>query len=399
MSHQTMNIANPEDLGFSAERLTRIDDYMHRYVNEGKAACFVTLVARKGEIAYFDKFGYQDIETKQPVELDTIFRIYSMTKPITSVGLMMLYEMGLVRLEDPVSRYIPEFKDLKVLGPNGQFETMKKEVTVHMLMTHTAGLCYAEYEPTVLAKYYLDPVIWDHESTLEQFTQRIVKLPHLYQPGEKWHYSIATDVVARLIEVIADIPIADYFEERILNPLGMVDTAFSVPSEKLDRFAKLYGPVGDNLLATIGEQIGGCYTDPKLHSGGHGLVSTAQDYLRFAQLVLNGGSLDGVRLLGTRTIKYMTLNHLDSGLMPIVMGDVPWPGVGFGLGFSVVMDPAQAETISSVGTIGWGGAASTNFWIDPKEEIIGILLTQIWPSYTYPTTNDFRTTVYQALIN
>ena len=309
----------------------------------------------------------------------------------------MLFEKGLVRLEDRVTQYIPEFRDLKVLGPDGRLEPLEKEITVHMLMTHTAGLSYAESEPPLIAKYYLDPYIWDYQSTLEQFVQRIVTLPQLYQPGEIWHYSFATDVVGRLIEIIAEVTLAEFFEEQIFKPLGMVDTSFSVPNEKKDRFAGLYGPDGENLLATIDEKIGDVYSDPKLHCGGHGLVSTAQDYFKFAQMVLDKGEYEGVRLVAPRTIEHMTRNHLKPELLPWVM-DVPWPGMGYGLGFSVFMDPAQAETMSSVGSIGWGGAASTNFWIDPAEEIIGILLMQLWPSYTYPTSNDFRTAVYQALV-
>ena len=389
-------ISEPEKMGFSTERLVRVNEFMERYVSEGKVAGFVTLVARRNEVIYFNKFGYQDVVNKISMELDTIFRIYSMTKPITSVALMMLHEQGLVRLEDNVSKYIPDFSDLKIVGSDGQLEPLEKEITVHMLMTHTAGLSYAENEQ-VLAKYYLEPYIWNHESTLEQFIEQIVELPQLYQPGEKWHYSMATDVVGRLIEILADTPIADFFEEKLFKPLGMIDTGYSVPEEKLNRFAVLYGPEGDDLLATIDEKTRGVYSDPKLHCGGHGLVSTAQDYLNFAQMVLNKGEFDGVRFLGPRTVEYMSRNHLRPELLPWVM-DVPWLGMGFGLGFSVVMDPAQAETMSSAGTIGWGGAASTNFWIDPAEEIIGILLLQLWPSYTYPTTNDFRTAVYQALI-
>jgi CubicO group peptidase (beta-lactamase class C family) len=391
------DLSKPEDLGFSPERLGRVNDFMERYVNDGKVAGFVTLIARQGKVLYFDKHGYQDVEAKTPMSLDTIFRIYSMTKPITSVALMMLFEKGLVRLEDPVSKFIPEFSNIQVLGSDGKLESLKEEITVHMLLTHTAGLSYAEEELPLIAKYYLELDIWDHESTLEQFVQRIVALPHLHQPGEKWHYSMATDVVGRLIEIIAGVSLAEFFEEQIFKPLGMEDTAFSVPPEKHDRFAELYGPKGGNPLAVIDEKTGGVFSDPKLYCGGQGLVSTARDYFKFAQMLLNKGEFDGVRFLGPRTVEYMTRNHLRPELLPWVM-DVPWPGMGFGLGFSVVMDPAQAETMSSAGTIGWGGAASTNFWIDPAEEIIGILLLQLWPSYTYPTTNDFRTAVYQALI-
>jgi CubicO group peptidase (beta-lactamase class C family) len=393
-----MDIHEPEAMGFSSERLQRVDEYMQRYVDEGKAAGFVTLVARRGKVVYFEKCGQQNIEKKIPMALDTIFRIYSMTKPVTSIALMMLFEAGLIRLEDPVTRFIPEFKEMKVLGQDGQIELLKQDITVRMLLTHTAGLCYAEPELPELFKYYEDQNIWDPELTLEQFVERILKLPHLCQPDTKWHYSLATDVVGRLVEIVAGMSLAEFFETNIFNPLGMVDTGFSVPAGNKARFAELYGPIGDELLAVIEEKVGGVYTDPKLHCGGHGLVSTAEDYFKFSQMILNGGEYDGKRLIGSKTIDLMSRNHLKPEFLPWVM-DFPWPGMGFGLGFSVVMDPAQAETLSSVGTIGWGGMASTNFWIDPTEEIIGVLLTQIYPGYTYPTTNDFRTAVYQALID
>jgi CubicO group peptidase (beta-lactamase class C family) len=392
-----MKVSTPEELGFSSERLTRINKYMERYVNAGKAAGFVTLVARRGEIVYFDKFGYQNAETKTPMALDSIFRIYSMTKPITSVAFMMLFERGLVRLEDPVTKFIPEFKDLKILGPHGQLEPIQREITLHMLLTHTAGLCYAEWESPVLGKYYIDADIWSPKRTLKEFVHKITTLPHVYHPDEKWHYSMATDVIGHVIEIVADMPIADYFEEEIIKPLGMSDTAFHVPRGKEPRFAELYGPKDDDPLAVISEKEGGEYANPVAHFPGHGLVSTAEDYFRFSQMVLNKGEFNGIRLLAPRTIEYMTLDHLRPDLLPMVM-EAPWFGMGFGLGFSVVKDPALAETMSSPGTHGWGGAASTNFWIDPLKEIIGILLLQLWPSYTYPTTNDFRTAVYQALI-
>jgi CubicO group peptidase (beta-lactamase class C family) len=392
-----IKLHKPESVGFSTERLVRINEYMQRYVDEGKAAGFVTLIARHGKVIYLDKHGQQNIEQGTPMGLDTIFRIYSMTKPVTSVALMMLFEEGLVRLEDPVSTFISEFKDLKILGADKKLENLNSEITVHMLLTHTAGLCYAESEPPPLAKYYMEPNIWDHTLTLEQFVDQIVKLPHFCQPDEEWHYSLATDVIGRLIEIISGLSLAEFFEKKIFEPLGMIDTAFSVPSEKEPRLAELYGPVGDGLLAKIGEKVGGVYSNPKLFSGGHGLVSTVEDYFKFAQMILNGGEYDGVRLISPRTIDLMRRNHLEPRMLPWIM-DVPWPGMGFGLGFSVVMDPAQAETMVSIGSIAWGGMASTNFWVDFEQEIVGILLTQIWPSYTYPTTNDFRTAVYQALV-
>lgn len=393
------NKITSKQVGFSSRRLNRINDFMKSYVDDGKAAGFVTLVARRGKIACFDKYGYQDIQAKIPMEYDTIFRIYSMSKPIASVAFMMLFEKGLVRLEDPVSKYIPEFKDIKILCARGRLEPIRNEITVHMLMTHTAGLCYAEWEAPVLAKYYLEPFIWDPDQTLEEFISKITNLPHAYHPGEKWYYSMATDVIGRLIEIIADMPLADYLEEKLFNPLGMPDTAFTVPETKEQRLAALYGPIEDNLLGIIDDSVGGVYDNPKLHCAGHGLVSTAEDYFNFSQFVLNKGEYEGVRLLSPRTIEFMTMNHLRPDYLPMAMDKEPLYGMGFGLGFSVVMDPALAMTMSSAGTIGWGGAASTNFWIDPVEEIIGILMVQLLPSGTYPTTNDFRTAVYQALID
>lgn len=293
---------------------------MNRYVDDGMVAGFVTLVARRGEIIYFDKLGYQDVEMKIPMALDTIFRIYSMTKPITSVALMMLFEKGLVRLEDTVAKYIPEFNSIKILGPQGKFKPIRNEITIHMLMTHTAGLCYAEWESPVLARYYLEPFIWDPDQTLEEFVKKITSFPHIYHPGEKWHYSMATDVVGRLIEIISNMPLADFFEEKIFNPLTMVDTAFSVTEEKSKRFAAMYGTVEENPLTIIDEHVGGClYSNHKLHCDGHGLVSTATDYFKFTQMVLNKGAFEGVRLLGPRTIEYMTMNHLRNDLLSIVM--------------------------------------------------------------------------------
>ncbi len=393
-----MKVAAPEKLGFSSERLSRINDMTRRYIVEGKVAGFVTLVARRGQVVHFEKAGYQDLAAKTPMALDTIFRIYSMTKPITSVAFMMLFEQGLVRLEDPVTRFIPEFKNLKILGPNGQLEPPRCEITLHMLMTHTAGLCYAEWEMPVLAKYYIDADVWNPTQTLGEFVQAIITMPHVHHPGEKWHYSMATDAVGHIVEIVADMPIADFFEEKIFKPLGMTDTAFNIPPEKQPRAATVYGPIGDEPLALLDVQITGAYANPTLHCPGHGLVSTAEDYLKFAQMVLNKGEFDGTRLLSPKTIAFMTRNHLQPHFIPIAMEGIPWYGMGFGLGFGVVMDAALAGTMVSDGSHGWGGAASTHFWIDPAEEVIGILLLQVWPSGTYPTTNDFRTAVYQALL-
>jgi len=394
-----MKTSTPEELGFSSERLDRIGTVMQRYLDEGKLAGIVTLVARRGRVVHFARFGYQDIEAGKPMEFDTLFRIYSMTKPITSVALMMLFEQGLVRLADPVSRFIPEFKDIKVLGPNGQLLDPVREVTIHDLLTHTSGLSYGDFEdPSPGEAYAQSNLFFRSDITNQELVRGLAALPLLFQPGTMWHYSAATDVLGHVIELISDMSLGDFFKQKIFDPLGMVDTAFRVPAEKVARFATLYGLTEDDPLGLIGDDIGGDYFNPRLESGGGGLVSTAADYLRFAQMVLNKGELDGVRLLAPKTVELMTTNHLPPALLPMVLSE-PMPGLGFGLGFSVLMDLAQAGIIGSVGSHGWGGWATTRFWVDPQEQLVGIFLTQYIPSDTYLVADDFRTLVYQALVD
>lgn len=394
-----MKITAPEEFGFSPDRLKRIDAVMQRYVDQKTLAGIVTLVARRGGIVHFEKFGFQDIETRKPMELDTIFRIYSMTKPITSVALMMLFEHALVRLTDPLSKFIPRFKKVKVFVNEGKLADLEREITIHDLLTHTAGLSYGDDEDSPVDGLYREADLFNGGITLGEMIRRIADLPLANQPGQVWRYSVATDVVGYLIEVISDMSLAEFLDEKIFRPLGMEDTAFSVSPDKIDRFATLYGKTGKGALEVIDTATGGDYINVRLYSGGHGLVSTTADYLRFAQLVLDKGELDGVRLLGPRTMELMTTNHLPSALMPIAMGEEQMPGFGFGLGFSVMMDVAQSGMMGSVGLHGWGGWANTHFWVDPQEQLIGILMLQYVPSRTYPVTNDFRTLVYQALID
>lgn len=322
-----------------------------------------------------------------------------MTKPIASVALMMLFEQGLVRLTDPVTRFIPEFKKVKVIEQGGTLVDPIREITIHDLLTHTSGLSYGDFEdPSPGEIFAKSDVSFRSDITNQELVRRIADLPLLSQPGERWHYSLATDVIGYLIEVIADMSLGDFLTTRILSPLGMEDTSFTVSPEKIDRFATLYGLTENNPLDLLDPSFGGDYLTNRLQSGGGGLVSTAADYLRFAQLVLNRGELDGVRLLGRKTIELMTTNHLPHALLPMMMEE-PLPGLGFGLGFSVLMDVAPAGVLGSVGNHGWGGWASTNFWVDPMERIIGILLPQYIPSGTYPLTEDFRVLVYQALVD
>jgi len=397
-----MRIENPEKFGFSPQRLQRISPIMQRYIDDGKIAGFALLAARRGNIVFCDTLGYQDIESQTPMAIDTIFRIYSMTKPITGVALMTLFEQGLIHLEDPVSKFVPEFSKVRVIGKDEKFENLKTDITVHHLLTHTAGISYAELEEPSLAKFVSEIDIWNPKITLKEMVGQIAKLPLLYQPGEKWHYSLATDVLGHIIEIISEKSVADYFDEIIFQPLGMKDTSFSVPEDKKSRFATLYGQTkkNPNPLGLIDEETGGVYDNPTLHCPGHGLVSTIDDYFKFAQLILNKGELNGLRLLSPKTVEFMTTNHLPSKLVPIEMEGKYWQGmgIGFGLCFSVLMDNALNGTMISNGSHGWGGWASTKFWVDPVEKIIGIMMLQSIPSYTYPIVNDFRTAVYQALI-
>jgi CubicO group peptidase (beta-lactamase class C family) len=394
-----MEIKTAEEVGFSAERLERINFKMQRYIDEGKVAGIVTLVARRGHVAHFGKFGFQDLQIEKPMGLDTIFRIYSMTKPITSVAAMILYEQGLFHMNDPISKFIPDFKNVKVLARDGRLEDPKRDITIHDLMTHTAGLSYAVEVDSLVDRAYLEAEIWDPKIDNREFVRRIASLPLRFHPGQSWYYSVATDVIGHLVEILADKPLPEFFEERIFQPIAMVDTSFSIQPEKVDRFATLYGLTEEGPLEIIEKAVGGEYFDVKVFYGGSGLVSTAEDYLRFSQLILNKGTLDGVRLLGRKTVEWMTMNHLPQGLLKIIPAQDLMPGFGFGIGFSIVVDLPQSAMLGSVGSHGWGGWASTHFWIDPTEEIIGILMLQYIPSGTYPIHMDIRTLTYQALID
>ena len=399
-----MKSVKPEKVGFSSERLGRINTVMQRYVEEQKAAGFVTLIARRGQVVHFEKCGMAEIETDKPMALDTIFRIYSMTKPMTSVAVLMLMEEGLLRLDDPVARYIPAFKDVKVLDSNGtwgaQFVDPIRPITIHDLLTHTAGLSYG-FEP----HHYIDTLytkLWEKlgknpQLTLQNWIEEIAQIPLVYQPGTRYRYSVATDVLGYLVEVVAGLPFANFLQQRIFAPLGMPDTSFFVPQEKLARFAATYGPNPQGGLSVVdAAQTSDYLRAERRASGGGGLVSTTGDYLRFAQMLLNKGELDGVRLLGRKTVERMTTDSLPLG---VSLDNDPSRGVGFGLGVSVLNDLGKSKVLGSVGNYGWGGAANTNFWIDPKEELIGILMLQFMPPDTYPVIIDFRNLTYQALVD
>jgi CubicO group peptidase (beta-lactamase class C family) len=398
-----MNTANPEQLGFSSERLLRINSLMNRYVESGKLAGIETCVVRHGKVVHRETFGYQNLETKTPMSKDSIFRIYSMTKPIASVALMMLYEEALFNLTDQVSQYIPAFQDVKVWSADGALEAPVRPMTVQDLLRHTAGLSYGGYaeSQSPVDKLYDEADLFNPKITNTEQTERIASLPLMFHPGEKWHYSVATDVVGYLVELLSDKPLGDFMQEKIFSPLGMVDTAFEIDPSKLSRFCTLYGKTSDTEFGVLDLPESSEFLPPvAMHSGGSGLVSTTDDYLRFAQCILNNGELNGVRLLGPRTVDLMTCNHLPPALIPIAFeGAEPMLGMGFGLGFGVMLDAAQSGVMGSVGDLSWGGYAETFFWIDPQEDMIAIMMSQYLPSQFYPIRKEIRTTVYQALIS
>ena len=369
-----MDTVTPEEVGFSASRLSRIGTWMQGYIDQNKLAGTIAVVARRGQVAYLERFGMMDLEAAKPMQFDTIFRIYSMTKPITSVALMMLYEEGRFQLHDPVSKFIPEFADVKVFAGASEegfgVTELEREITIWHLLTHTAGLTYDFFEDSPVDAMYREAEIFSPlgvlQVPLQEMIQRLVKLPLTHQPGTAWRYSMATDVLGYLIEVISGMSLDVFFEDKILKPLGMEDTGFYVPEAKLDRFAAMYGPstgpstplrTGSGQASTENggiELLDASATSPyskptRFLSGGVGLVSSASDYMRFAQMLLNGGELDGTRLLGRKTVELMTMNHLPDELMPIQVPPHTLHGCGFGLGFRVLVHAAQAGRLGSEG--------------------------------------------------
>ncbi len=403
LSAADLRQAAPDDLGLSDERLARITARMQSDVDEGLLPGAIGLVARRGQVGYFESVGQADLEKRRPMADDTIFRIYSMSKPITSVALMMLHEEGKFRLTDPVARYIPELADLKVAEENVFYGSdpehinrvgARRQPTIQDLMRHTSGMAYGFNGDTAVDRLYTQVKIIDYDSPLTTMIDRLSKLPLLYHPGEKFHYSIAVDVQGRLVEVLSGMRFDRYLKEKIFGPLGMVDTGFSVPAEKHNRFAQIYGLEDGKLSVSEPVQSRRYLTPPAWHSGGGGLVSTAMDYLRFCQMLLNNGELDGVRLLGRKTVELMTRDHLAHA----DPSRAATTGYGFGLNFAVHLDPAVSGSAASVGEYNWGGAAGTKFWIDPAEEFIGVYMIQIRPGGG-DFGKTFKELAYQAIVD
>jgi CubicO group peptidase (beta-lactamase class C family) len=409
-------MSKPENVGLSSDRLARIDRFLdERYIQTGKLPCAQVKVWRGGQLAHSTLLGSADIERGKPIAEDSLFRIYSMTKPVTSVAFMMLVEQGLVALDDPVAKYIPEWAGLGVYegGFMESFRTRPcaRPMLIVDLLRHTSGLTYGFQQQTNVDAAYRKLKIGEVEKsgTLDGMIEALGKLPLEFSPGEAWNYSVSTDVLGYLVGKISGKPFEAYLQDEIFAPLGMVDTGFHVAKGQESRLTACYAVGALGSKQTVAKPLlqddparSPYLSKPGLISGGGGLVSTAADYLRFCRMLLNGGELDGVRLLSPKTLHLMTANHLPGGqdmatLSRSLFSEANYAGVGFGLGFAVTIDPALPLIPGSPGDFFWGGAASTFFWADPLEDLTVVFLTQLLPSSAYPVRRELRTLVYSAV--
>ena len=387
--------AAPEDVGLSSSQLARIEATTQKYVDSGLVPGAVMLVARRGKIAWSRTMGFRDRAAKDPMRPDSIFRIYSMTKPIVSVAAMMLVEEGKMQVSDPVSKYLPEMGRMKVGvetseggKPSLQLTDPARAMTVQDLMRHTSGLIYGTRGNSLVNAAYIDAKIGNRDMNLEEFVTKVSQLPLRFSPGDRWEYGISTDVLGRVVEVVSGKPLGEFLNERVLTPLGMTDTGFFVPSDKLNRAAQPWQmPEAPPMTPRFDVA-----QKPKFESGGGGLTSTMDDYLRFAIMLADGGEFAGKRLLGNKTIEFMTADH--TGSRP----GRP-PGLGFGLGFEVRTSVGDSALPGSLGEYGWAGNAGTLFWIDPKEQLIAIYMVQVDDGVRIMLRNQFRTMVQSAIIN
>jgi CubicO group peptidase (beta-lactamase class C family) len=409
---------SPESAGMSKAALDRIERHLKdRYIDGGRYPGTQLLVYRRGKVVHSAVQGYADVERKVPVKDDTIFRIYSMTKPITSVAFMMLFEEGRVALDEPVHKYIPEWKNLGVFvagsAPAFAARPPSRPMLIVDLLRHTSGLTYGFQQRSNVDAAYREKKI-TNTGTMETMIEDLSKIPLEFSPGEAWNYSVSADVIGYLIGKISGRPFEQFLKERIFDPLGMSDTGFYVPPDKAHRFAACYSAdPPDRVSFVAAERKAALYLQddpatspylkpPSFISGGGGLCSTAADYLTFCRALINGGELGGVRLLGPKTLKLMTTNHLPDGrdlpsMSRSMFSEANYNGIGFGLGFAVTMDSAKTLLPGSAGEYNWGGAASTSFWVDPAEELITIFMTQLMPSSAYPLRRELRTLVYSAI--
>ena len=393
---EVLPLAKPEAVGMSSERLARLAKATQEHIDAGRLPGAVMLIARRGKIAYYEAFGYRDRDKRLPMTRDALFRIYSMTKPITTTAAMMLQEEGRLQIYDPVSHTLPELANMKVgvertdASGGKVFETVpaQRSITLQDLMRHTSGFTYGSRGSNPVHALYLEAKVGSRDDTNADLVTKLAKIPLKYQPGTRWEYGVSTDVLGRVVEVVSGRTLGEFFQERIFEPLGMTDSAFYVPPEKLLRAAHPWQRPGGAPMAPrfdVGVRA-------KYESGGGGLVSTASDYLRFAVMLLNGGKLGNVQLLSRKTIEFMTADHL--GSIPIQA-----PGLGFGLGFQVRREAGIAGLAGTVGEYGWAGNAGTVFWIDPKEQLIAIYMIQVSDTERVALRNQFRTMVIQSIVN
>ena len=416
MTQVESRLTSPRSVGMSARRLERVAPALQKYVDQRGYPGFTTLVSRRGQLVHAGRIGWQDREADVPLAEDTIYRLYSMTKPIICSALMTLFEEGKFQLVDPVAKWIPAFGATKIAGPGGTLEDQSplRPMQIRDVMSHTSGLTYDFLEDFPVAEQYRAKRIGnDPTRTLEQFVDELATIPLAFVPGTRWHYSVGTDVVARLIEVISGQKLGEFLQERLFGPLGMTDTAFGVPESARGRLAAMYGLpdiVGKDMTFT---KLAIAFATGDLHRrdvestypsgapgvfqrGGHGLFGTGSDYLLFANMLLTGKAEDSTRILGRKTLELMHTNHLAPALLPCTLAGVPAPGYGFGLGSRVAMDIGQSALAGSPGEFGWSGAAKTYYWVDPVEEIVGVLMTQHMVGFDLPEA-DFRAVVYQSI--
>ena len=405
----SLKVVSPASVGLDGKVMGNIRDYLkEQYVEPGKYVGTLTLVARKGEIAYLDALGFMDRENKKAMQEDAIFSIYSMSKPITSIALMQLYEKSLFRLDDPIHWHIPSWRNLRVyesgLYPNFLTSRPKRHMTIRDLLSHMSGLTYDFMLRTNVDAAYRKTKL-QATGDLQAMIDTLAQLPLEFSPGDQWNYSVSTDVCGYLVEHFSGMKLDKYFQKHIFDPLGMEDTGFSCAKEKVDRLASLYEqhPKKGPVLVDPGGAKTARVKKRKMLSGGGGLLSTMSDYYRFCSMLLNQGELEGTRIIGRKTLAMMASNHLPDNkdlteMSQSAFSETTYQGVGFGLGFSVILDPVKTQSLTDVGEYGWGGAASTVFWVNPKEEMVVIFLTQLLPSSTYQVRRELRSLIYSSLM-
>ncbi len=393
--------ARPHDVALDADKIQKAHDAVQGLIDKKEMAGAVVAVARKGKVVMFEAFGESAFGSGKPMKRDSIVRIYSMTKPITSVAVMILVDAGKIGLDDPLSKYLPEFKEVRVhTGKGDETVEAKREITIRDLLRHTSGLTYGVFGNTPVDDLYKKAGLLNRDETLADMVAKLGKLPLLYQPGTRWHYSVSTDVLGRVVEVVSGQGLDEFFAERIFKPLDMNDSGFFVPADKLDRFTAVQGIDARDKALQVTETVAKSRyrNKPKLLSGGGGGVSTARDYLRFCQMLLNGGELDGVRILRKETVAEMTRNQLPEEAMKAKNGGNAEVGDGFGLGFGVRVGKDDPVVGRAVDEYYWGGAASTHFWISPRQDLIVVALEQFMPNRP-KLQQAIKPLIYQAAMN